>query len=134
MKDEKQLDTLTRKLSDMALSLFSVYADQSLSISETDREIEGIITNNQSIEDIRDNVLSLNGIQKPPAGVCPLKDLNDEIVDATEARGSNAADGVKKYMHLFRSAALVAKNKSSQRSDRIVRTEDFKEAALNLDI
>lgn len=128
----ERLEALTLKLSDVVNSLVAVYADQNLSVTETDREIGDILANNTDIEEVRDEVLSLNGIQKPPAGICPLKDLNDEIVEITQARGSASADGIKRYMDLFRSAAEISKGKSRYRSDRIVRTEDLKAAAVDL--
>lgn len=126
------IDKLTRELSQSILKLVQIYADASKSVEETEAEVLEFINETEHYEELRDRLLAMNGIEKPPEGTCPIKDLNDELVEATEARGSEAAQGVKVYMELFRKACVVAKSKSGDRPDRIVRTEDFKEAAFRM--
>lgn len=127
------VDKLTRQLSQSCLKLVDIYGDASKSVEETESAVKAYVEKTEHEEELFDRVLAMNGIEKPPEGVCPVRDLNDQLVEATEARGSDAADGIKAYMKLFRKACDVAKSKHDARQHKKVLTEDYKEVDMGLD-
>lgn len=121
-------DEVTQKLSDFYLGQLDVIRDKRKGFLRTTFEVVAR-TIREDVRGLQDEALAKNGIQKIQADGAFCYNYLPDIIAATEARGSSAAEGIKRYDQFTRScdaAALGIKG--------FTEMGNFRKARIKLDI